>query len=165
MKPSLHVDEFESQMGDNDDIIVLSFFVRCEDAAKDLTNWFEKGYDYVLDADRSPGEISPGRYLVYVELRRRSSAGRHLEEMLTDMNTLTEFEPDDWVVHYKDGSFPFTREEFETKIPLSPKAYRKRYGDEEEELNEMRIASGLQPVTSYDKKDPLLQAIRSAAGY
>ena len=50
LKPTIHVDEFSSKMGDDDDIIVISFFVRDEQAAKDLMSWFEKGYDFVLDA-------------------------------------------------------------------------------------------------------------------
>ena len=36
MKPTIHVDEFSSKMGDDDDIIVISFFVRDAQAAKDL---------------------------------------------------------------------------------------------------------------------------------
>ena len=48
MKPTVHVDEFSSKMGDDEDIIVLSFFVRDLQAAKDLVNWFEKGYDLSL---------------------------------------------------------------------------------------------------------------------
>ena len=47
MKPTVHVDEFSSKMGDDDDVIVISFFVRDAQAAKDLMNWFEKGYDFV----------------------------------------------------------------------------------------------------------------------
>ena len=58
MKPTMYVDEFSSKMGDDADIIVLSFFVRDKSAAKDLVGWFERGYDFVLDADRSPGEIT-----------------------------------------------------------------------------------------------------------
>ena len=69
LKPEIHVDEFTSKMGEDDDIIVVSFFVRDPNAAKDLMNWFEKGYDFVIDADRSPGEIKPNRFLVYVEIR------------------------------------------------------------------------------------------------
>ena len=68
MKPTIHVDEFAAKMGDDNDIMVLSFFVRDKAAAKDLMNWFEKGYDFVLDADVSPGEVKPNRYLVYVEI-------------------------------------------------------------------------------------------------
>ena len=89
MKPTIHVDEFSSKMGDDDDIVVVSFFVRDAQAAKDLMSWFEKGYDFVLDADCSPGEIKPNRYLVYVEMRRRSTAGANVETLLNDLNTLT----------------------------------------------------------------------------
>ena len=36
LKPTIHVDEFAAKMGDDDDIIVISFFVRDLQAAKDL---------------------------------------------------------------------------------------------------------------------------------
>ncbi len=162
MKPTIHVDEFSSKMGDDDDIIVLSFFLRDSQAAKDLMSWFEKGYDFVLDADRSPGEIKPNRFLVYVEIRRRSTAGGHVEMLLNDLNTLTEFEDSsDWTMHYRGKTIPFSRDAFDQLVPLSPRAYRERY---EKDLNEVRIAAGLPVVVSYDKKDRALQAIQSAAG-
>ena len=162
LKPTIHVDEFSSKMGDDDDIIVISFFVRDAQAAKDLMMWFEKGYDFVLDADRSPGEIRPGRYLVYVELRRRSTAGGNVEQLLDDLNTLTEFEDSSaWTMHYRDQEIPFTRDAFDTTVPLTPRAYRDRY---EKDLNEVRVAAGLPVVTTYDRQDRALQTIQSAAG-
>ena len=162
MKPTVHVDEFSSKMGDDDDVIVISFFVRDQQAAKDLMNWFEKGYDFVLDADRSPGEIKPNRYLVYVEIRRRSTAGGHVEQMLDDLNTLSEFADNSaWIMHYKGKEIPFSRDQFDRLVPLSPRAYRERY---ERDLNEVRIAAGIPVVSNYDKRDRALQAIQSAAG-
>ena len=162
IKPTIHVDEFSSKMGDDDDVIVLSFFVRDPQAAKDLMSWFEKGYDFVLDADRSPGEIKPNRYLVYVEIRRRSTAGVHVEQMLDDLNTLTEHASSaDWTMHYKDAEYPFSLQQFEQVVPLSPRAYREL---QDQDLNEMRVAAGLPTVTSYDETDPLIQSIQSAAG-
>jgi hypothetical protein len=162
LKPTIHVDEFSSKMGDDDDIIVISFFVRDQQAAKDLMMWFEKGYDFVLDADRSPGEIRPGRYLVYVELRRRSTAGGNVEQLLDDLNTLTEFEDSTaWTMHYRDQEIPFTRDAFDANVPLTPRAYRERY---EKDLNEVRVAAGLPVVSNYDKRDRALQTIQSAAG-
>jgi hypothetical protein len=162
LKPTIHVDEFSSKMGDDDDIIVISFFVRDAQAARDLMSWFEKGYDFVLDADRSPGEIKPGRYLVYVEIRRRSTAGGHVEQLLNDLNTLTEFEDSSaWTMHYKEKETPFSRDSFDSTVPLTPKAYRDRY---ERDLNEVRVAAGIPVVTTYDKRDRDLQAIQSAAG-
>ena len=162
MKPTVHVDEFDSKMGDDDDIITLSFFLRDAQAAKDLMSWFEKGYDFVLDADRSPGEIKPNRYLVYVEIRRRSTAGGNVEQLLDDLNTLTEFEDSSaWTMHYKGEEVPFSRDTFDRMVPLSPKAYRDSH---EKDLNEMRAAAGMPVISTYDKKDRALQAIQSAAG-
>jgi len=162
IKPTIHVDEFSSKMGDDDDIIVVSFFVRDAQAAKDLMMWFEKGYDFVLDADRSPGEIRPGRYLVYVEIRRRSTAGGHVEQLLDDLNTLTEFEDSSaWTMHYRGKEIPFSRDTFDATVPLTPRAYRERY---EKDLNEVRVAAGLPVVTTYDRQDRALQTIQSAAG-
>lgn len=160
LKPTIHVDEFTSKMGDDDDIIVLSFFVRNPDAAKDLMNWFERGYDFVLDADRSPGEIKTNRYLVFVEIRRRSSAGAHVNQLLDDLSTLTEYEPKDWTIVYEGEDVPFTQEDFEKIVPLSPKAYREAH---DKDLNEVRIAAGL-PVKSFYEKDNDIKSIQSAAG-
>jgi hypothetical protein len=160
MKPTIHVDEFASKMGDDDDIIVVSFFVRSDAAAKDLVNWFEKGYDWVLDSDRSPGEIKPGRYLVYVEMRRRSSAGRHIAEAIDDLTTLTEFVPEDWTMHYESKTVPFSQETFDRMVPLSPKEYRKK---KESDLNEMRAAAGLDPKAVFEREQDIRQ-LQSAAG-
>ena len=160
LKSEIHIDEFTSKMGDDDDIIVVSFFVRDPQASKDLMAWFEKGYDFVIDADRSPGEIKPNRYLVYVEIRRRSSAGAHVEQLLSDLATLTEFEPKDWTMIYEGKDYPYTQEEFERIVPLSPKAYRKQHDGD---LNEMRIAAGI-PTKQIYEKDKDIIAIQQAAG-
>ena len=160
VKPTVHIDEFASKMGDDEDIIVASFFVRSEQAARDLVNWFEKGYDWVLDADRSPGEIRPGRYLVYTEMRRRSSAGAHLQEMLDDLSTLTEHAGDTWVMTYRGQDMPFTQETFDRTVPRSPQEYRER---QERDLNEMRSAAGIQPRQIYERRRDIRQ-LQSAAG-
>lgn len=160
MKPTIHVDEFASKMGDDDEIIVLSFFVRSKQAAKDLVNWFEKGYDFVLDSDTSPGEIKAGRYLVYVEMRRRSTSGKHTAELIDDLSTLTEFGPDDWTMHYEGKEHPFTEEIFDSLVPLSPKLYRK---EKESELNEMRTAAGIQPKQIFEREKDI-RSLQAAAG-
>lgn len=160
LKPTLHVDEFSSKMGDDDDVIVVSFFVRSDQAARDLVSWFEKGYDWVLDAEKSPGELKPGRFLVYVELRRRSSAGKWLSEMVEDLSTLTEFKPDAWSMHYDDKDVPFSQETFDRLVPLSPQEYRKR---KEKNLNEVRVAAGIPPRQIYQREQDI-RSLQNAAG-
>jgi hypothetical protein len=161
MKPTVHIDEFSSKMGEDADVIVVSFFVRDKQAAKDLMNWFEKGYDFVLDADQSPGEIKPNRYLVYLEMRRRNAAPGQIDEILRDLNTLTEYEPDDWIMVYKKKKHEWSPETFAELVPLTPNEYRART---EGDLNEMRIAAGLDVKPIYTKVSKDLQAMQSAAG-
>ena len=160
MKPTVHVDEFSAKLGDDADVIVLSFFVRDKTASRDLMGWFEKGYDFILDADVSPGEIKPSRYLVYVEIRRRSSAAHHVNTLLNDLNTLTEFSLDDWIMHYEGKSQPWSEQAFETAVPMTPDAYRQTH---EGDLNEMRVAAGL-PVKAIHRPSAAVRAMQAMAG-
>lgn len=140
IKPTLHIDEFSSKMGEDDEICVLSFYISDRNAAKDLVNWFEKGYDFVMDSDMSPGEIKPNRYLVYVEIKRRTNLPYHIADMLDDLNTLTEWNKDDWQCHHRDQIFDFDEKTFGHYVALSPKDYREQ---KEKGLNEMRQAAGM----------------------
>ncbi len=160
MKPTIHIDEFSSKMGEDSDVIVVSFFVRDRQAAKDLTSWFEKGYDFVLDADTSPGEIKPNRYLVYLEMRRRNAAPKQIEEILDDLGTLTEYESSDWVMVYKKKRHDWSPETFAELVPLTPNEYRERT---EGDLNEMRVAAGITTKNIY-QRDAGMRAIQAAAG-
>jgi hypothetical protein len=160
LKSTVHIDEFASKMGNDEDIIVASFFVRDLQAAKDLVGWFEKGYDFVLDADRSPGEIKPSRYLVYVELRRRRSAAQNIATLLDDLSTLTEFSPEDWTMRYEGKTQPWDEQVFSDIVPLTPSAYRASH---EGELNEMRSAAGL-AIKPIHTPTPETRAIQSMAG-
>lgn len=161
VKPLISVDEFTSKMGDDADIIVISFYVRDEKAAKDLMNWLESGYNEVLDADVSPGELKPNRYLVYIEIRRRTNAPKIVDLILTDLDTLTEFKADDWEMRYEDNVVPFSRENFAHYVPLSPQAYRETH---EDELNEMRRAAGLDERMVYESYSDDVRSIQSIAG-
>jgi hypothetical protein len=161
MKSTIHVDEFAAKMGDDDDIIVISFFVRDLSAAKDLVAWFEKGYDFVLDADRSPGEIKPSRYLVYIEIRRRRSAPQHVQTLLDDLGTLTEFDPEEWTMHYKGKKQPWSEETFAKLVPLTPDAYR---AENEQDLNSVRAAAGIAPKKIHEKLPDDVKSLQSMAG-
>ena len=161
IKPTLYVDEFSSKIGDDDEIAVLSFYLTNSIGCDDLIAWFEKGYEYVLDADRSPGEVSPNRFLVFVEIARRTRLIGQIEELLLDLGTLTEFELDEWTITHDGQSTEFDATVLESMLDLSPHVYRL---NNEAELNEMRTAANL-PVKSVLKgNDPELDVIRVQAG-
>jgi len=146
IKPTVHIDEFVSKMGNDDDIATVSFYTKNSKVADDLVEWFEKGYDFVLDADRSPGEIKPNRYLVYVEVKRRTSLPKQIEELVKDLASLTEFEVNDWTVKYDGSEMDFDVDYLKSRLLLSPREYRIH---KEADINTMRESAGLKTKPVY----------------
>jgi hypothetical protein len=60
------VDTFKSKMGEDRDVCVITFQVKDREPAKDLMEFIEKGYEFVLDSDVSSGENSKGEYAVFI---------------------------------------------------------------------------------------------------
>jgi hypothetical protein len=89
VKKVIEVDAFKSKIGDDQDIVTISFTVDHEDPAKDLENFIEMGYDFVLDADVSPGELDDGTYKVYVELERNRHVAEQIKEILDGVEKIT----------------------------------------------------------------------------
>lgn len=139
----IHVDEFESKMGKDEDIVVVSFKVKYQDPAKDLVNFLEKGYDWVLDADVSPGTVSDGGWIVFVETARRPSLTKNLTNLLDDLKSLTENNPEEYEYRYKNDTAykSLTAEDFEDTVPLTPREYRRR--NKPQELQAMLSAAGV----------------------
>jgi len=159
IKPEIHIDEFVSKMGNDDNIVVISFYVKSSDAADDLISWFERGYDFVLDADRSQGEVSPSRYLVFVEIKRRTSLVDQIDEMLVDLETLSEHKSDVWKVNVDGITFPYSKGGIKKYVILSPHNYRMM---NEVELNEMREAAGVKTKPIYHADEDILTIQRQA---
>jgi hypothetical protein len=97
---------------------------------------------------------------VYVEMRRRSSAAKRIQEMLDDMTTLTEYQGNNWEMTYEGQDMPFTVETFERLVPLSPLSYREQ---KQKGLNEWRVAAGIEPQQIYPRERDIKQ-LQSAAG-
>jgi hypothetical protein len=79
---------------------------------------------------------------------------------LDDLSTLTEYKGNNWSMHYEGKDVPFSQETFDRMVPLSPKEYRAR---KEKDLNEMRVAAGVEPVAVFERERDIRQ-LQSAAG-
>ena len=165
--PELHIDEFKSKMGDDADICVLSFKVGAKEPSQDLVNFIEHGYDWVLDADVSSGEKEDGDYLVFVECDRNKELPTKIVDLMGDLLNLTEQNLEEWSVSYfgSEKSLPITVETLTKMIPLTVKAYRKKYerDDSHIELDKLKTAAGIDvdttaPINEYTDQ------LRIAAG-
>jgi hypothetical protein len=160
--PTAGVDMYASTIGSDADFITLSFTVKSKAAANDLVSWLERGYDWLVDAETSPGEVSNGKFLVFSELNRRSHSPQRIMEILEDMETLTGLGAEEWKLQIGEKMYPASQETIKKHIALSPLQYREQH---ETELNEWRDLAGLEQVVIYDgKKDKDIQAMQRQAG-
>lgn len=159
--PEITVDEYAAKMGDDDEIVTLAFTVKGRQVGEDLVDWFERGYDWVLDAQVSDGEISSGKYLVFVEMDRRTSVPERICELVGDMETLTDLPLKDWTINYEDNQYDCDATQLKSVMILSPHEYRKI---KETDLNEMRNLSGMNQKKIYSQPDSMLKDFIAKAG-
>lgn len=139
----LHIDEFKSKMGEDADILVLSIKTSEKKSAEDLMNFIERGYEWVLDADISTGELDDGDYLVFVELERNSEAANNIVELIEDIINLTNQKMSDWRFQYQKNKkeYPLLTRYIKQIVPLSPDQYIEKYDADEmfdKELEQMK---------------------------
>jgi len=165
-EPKLSVDEYSAKMGEDSDVVTLAFVIHSEQAGNDIVDWFERGYDWVLDASVSEGEIVPGKYLVFVEMNRRSTVPDRIITLLSDLTTLTNIPVTDWTITIDDEEYEPDVEVLKQVITISPHEYRKEEEQEEQEegLNEMRIRAGLEPKRIVGEQDAELKNFKAMAG-
>jgi hypothetical protein len=165
MIPTVTVDEYAAHMGNDSEIVTLAFTIKSEAAGNDLVDWFERGYDFVLDAQVSEGEVKPGQFLVFVEMNRRSSVPKRIIELLDDLETLTDIPVKDWTIIVDEEEYSPEEDVLKQVITISPHDYREEVEVEEEEINEMRERAGLEvKVIHADKQDAEIKAFKSMAG-
>lgn len=150
--PKVSVDEYAAKMGEDSEIVTLTFIVKSKEAAKDLVSWLEIGYDYILDASVSDGELEPGKWLVFVEMKRRSNVPEKIIQILKDLKTLTDRDVKDYVLKINDEEYDAEEGMLKQVMILSPNQYKKEKG-EDEELNEMRNIAGLKTKNVFDDID------------
>ncbi len=155
------VDEYSAKMGKDKDIVTVTFTVYSELAA-DLVAWFERGYDFVLDASVSDGELEPGKYLVFVEMNRRIKVPERICTLLSDLETLTGFKLKDWTVDIQGDEVDADPVIMSQKMILNPNEYKMEI-EKEEKLNEYRQIAGLKTV-SINNNDSYIKRLKAIAG-
>jgi hypothetical protein len=161
----VHIDEYKSKIGDDEDIIVTSFKVKSVEAAEDLVNFVEKGYDWVLDSDASSGELEDGSYVTFIETERNKKFVGNLLDLLKDLENLTDIKFNQWRIKYQKvpGEFAANEEKLMEIIPLTIEDYQNFISNKTRELDQIKTAAGVE-VTTKAPKNEFTESIRIAAG-
>jgi hypothetical protein len=117
------IDSFQSKIGDDEDVVVLGFEVQEQEAAKDLENFVEMGYDFVLDADVTPGETDSGNFVVFVELERTRHVAVQILEIIEGIKKLCNLDYMRFRYFKSFKSKEATEENLKAMVPLDRNGY------------------------------------------
>lgn len=128
----LEIDTYKSKMGEDRDVCVLSFKVKDRAPAKDLMEFIEKGYNFVLDADVSSGENKDGEYFVFVEFSRSEKLAEQISELMYGVRRLTDIKGFKFRYHKNGKENDLTEESIKSTVPMTPMSY-------EQTMNKFKI--------------------------
>lgn len=164
--PIVGIDIYQSSVGSDDDLITLDFTLAGKEQAEDLAEWFERGYDWVIDGDTSPGEVKPGEFITFVEINRRLKSPERIMEMLDDLETLTGIKAADWKIKIGDQELPASADNIRRNLTLSPHEYREQHEDEsgDDTLSEWKQIAGVSMKTAETTDSQEIQQLKRQAG-
>ena len=114
----LEIDSYKSKMGSDADIVTLSFSTKTKESAVDLSSFLEKGYNFVLDSDSTPGEQSDGTYKVFVEIERDKAAVDNIMELANGVENLTSIKKLKYRYYKEWKSKVLSADALEEELPL-----------------------------------------------
>ena len=120
---TFEIDTFRSKMGEDKDVCVVSFKVKDRSPAKDLMEFIEKGYPFVLDADVSSGEDNSGEYSVFVEISRTPKLAEQIKDLTYGVRKLTGIDEFKFKYHKQNAIHEATEENFKNHIPPTAQEY------------------------------------------
>ena len=120
------IDSYKSKIGEDGDMVVLSFTADSKAPADDLARFFEMGYQFVVDADATNGPVDNGKFKVFVEMERTRHVPKQIIELLDGASRLTA--SDNWKFRYYKSfkSVPADLDTLESAIPTNLEEYEER---------------------------------------
>lgn len=121
--PTMEIDTYRSKMGEDRDVCVISFQVKDRSPAKDLMEFVEKGYQFVLDADVSAGENESGEYSVFIELERSERLSEQIKELTYGITKLTGIDEFKFKYHKSPTVYEVTEDAINRVVPKNANEY------------------------------------------
>jgi len=135
--PVFEVDKFKSKMGQDADVCTITFQAKDRYPAKDMMEYVEKTFPFVLDADVASGENEKGEYSIFVEVERTDELAENISDIIYGLRKVTSIK--DWKFrYYKDKQFKSaTLENLKDTVPSNSKIYENKMRKyKEDELKE-----------------------------
>jgi len=93
LKNTIHniitLDDFKPKAGNDEEVIVVTFYFNDEGPARDLNTFIQRGFIDILDVEVSPNTDEDGRYLVFIEMDRNKTFPEKFKALVKDIENLT----------------------------------------------------------------------------
>ena len=122
--PNISIDEFKPKAGDDEDVIVVAFYLKDLGPAEDLNTFIQRGFIDTLDVEVSPSTDEDGNYLVFVEMSRDDTFPNKFQALLVDVGNLVD--NTDWNIktyYSNEKTFKYNDPMLYQYIVLSPADY------------------------------------------
>lgn len=123
VKKTFDIDTYSSKMGEDKNIVTISFDVSSEPPTKDLVKFLEAGHQFILDSAVSSGEQDDGHFRVFAEIARNKSTIKHILEILAGVEKLTDCYDYKFRYYKNFKSMPATEENLEKQVISDPARY------------------------------------------
>jgi hypothetical protein len=131
------IDQYKSKIGKDENVVVIAFYIKDNDPAKDLSQFIETGHE-CIDVDVSPGPTKDGSYKVFVELERNSKLFDCIDKILKDITRVDNLAKDFRFKAYKSGDVPkaWSKDNFDRFVISSSYDYLLANKDEAKNITE-----------------------------
>ena len=85
---TISIDEYNSKIGNDKEVIVVGFFVEDENPAEDLSRFIQRSVEPILDSDVSPAPTETGYFVVFVEFERNKEFPESLLNLCKEIQNL-----------------------------------------------------------------------------
>ena len=134
--PKVSIDEFAPKTGANNEVIVLGFYVKDKEPAKDLSHFIETGPYEVLDVEASPATDEDGNYMVFVEVKRSNDFFDLAEQVVADLKNIMETDGWTYKPYYSDKEFTAEDTSWKNFVITDPDKYVTREEFQENKMKE-----------------------------
>ena len=141
------IDSHQAKLGNDNDVSVLKLESSDKTVAKDIVQFIESGFKFVLDADFSPSKNKQGYYDIFIEVERNQDLPKNIISLTRDIENVTGMIP--WTFSfYKDTkNHKLTHENLNNYIPTSQSEYDFLTNEEiDEDINKFFESSSINKI-------------------
>jgi hypothetical protein len=147
---TIFVDKHRPKIGTDGTTVVVAFFLKYDDPAKDLSNFIQTSELEHLDVDASDTMNDDGNYTVYVEFSRDEELYPKVSHLLNMIDRITS-EKGEWKFTPMGSKeeIEFNEENFMNHVIMSTEEYDARFKKEEKKSISEKIKERINFMVNY----------------